>query len=73
MKIILKEFPLLWKTDHLFNLASEIIEAERLHLFMLHDGTRIDDIKYLSTLENGTELIVCTEIYCWSILNWKDT
>ena len=25
------------------------------------DGTRIDDNVYLSILENGTELIVCTE------------
>ena len=47
--------------DHLFNLASEIIEADRLHLFLLSDGTRIDHNEYLSSLENGTELIVCTE------------
>ena len=47
--------------DHLFRLASEIIEADRLHLFLLSDGTRIDDNEYLSSLENGTELIVCTE------------
>ena len=47
--------------DHLFNLASEIIKADRLHLFLLSDGTRIDDNEYLSSLENGTELIVCTE------------
>ena len=47
--------------DHLFNMASEIIEADNLHLFLLSDGTRIDDNEYLSSLENGTELIVCTE------------
>ena len=47
--------------DHLFRLASEIIEADRLHLFLLSDGTRIDDNEYLESLENGTELIVCTE------------
>ena len=47
--------------DHLFNLASQIIEADRLHLFLLSDGTRIDDNEYLSSLENGTELIVCTD------------
>ena len=47
--------------DHLFNLASEIIEADRLHLFLLSDGTRIDENEYLSSLENGTELIVCME------------
>ena len=46
---------------HLFNLASGIIEADRLHLFLLSDGTWIDDNEYLSSLENGTELIVCTE------------
>ena len=33
--------------DHLFRLASEIIEADRLHLFLLSDGTRIDDNEYL--------------------------
>ena len=47
--------------DHLFNLVSEIIKADRLHLFLLSDGTRIDDNEYLESLENGTELIVCTE------------
>ena len=46
--------------NHLSRLASEIIEADRLHLFLLSDGTRIDDNEYLSSLENGTELIVCT-------------
>ena len=46
---------------HLFNLASEIIKADRLHLFLLSDGTRIDDNEYLQSLENGTELIVFTE------------
>ena len=47
--------------DYLFHLASEIIKADRLHLFLLSDGTRIDDNEYLRSLENGTELIVCTE------------
>ena len=47
--------------DHLFNMASEIIEADRLHLFLLSDGTRIDDNEYLESLENGTTLTVCTE------------
>ena len=47
-------------TYHLFNLASEIIKADNLHLFLLSDGTRINGNKYLSSLENGTELIVCT-------------
>ena len=47
--------------DHLFDMASEIIKADNLHLFLLSDGTRIDNNEYLSSLENGTELIVCTE------------
>ena len=47
--------------DHLFNLASETTMADRLYLFLLSDGTRIDDNKYIESLENGTELIVCTE------------
>ena len=47
--------------DYLFHLASEIIKADRLHLFLLSDGTRIDDNECLESLENGTELIVCTE------------
>ena len=41
--------------DHLFNLASEMIGADNLHLFLLFDGTRIDNNEYLSSLENGTE------------------
>ena len=47
--------------DHLFRMASEIIKADRLHLVLLSDGTRIDDNEYLESLENGTELIVYTE------------
>ena len=47
--------------DHLFNLASEMIETDRLRLFSLSDGTRIDDNECLSSLEKVTELIVCTE------------
>ena len=47
--------------DYLFRLASEINEANRLHLFLLSDGTRVDDNEYLSSLENGTELIVYTK------------
>ena len=45
-------------TDHLFNMVSEIIEADNFDLFLLSDGTRIDDDEHLSSLENGTELIV---------------
>ena len=46
---------------HLFHLASQIIKADRLHLFLLSDGTRIDEDEYLESLESGTELIACTE------------
>ena len=46
---------------HLFHPASQIIEADRLHLFLLSDGTRIDDNEYIESLENDTELIICTE------------
>ena len=45
---------------HLFHLHSQI-EADRLHLFLLSDGTRIDDNEYLERLENGRELIICME------------
>ena len=44
----------------LSNLAREIIETDMLHLFLLFDGTQIDDNEYLNGLENGAELIVCT-------------
>ena len=37
------------------------MEVDRLHLFLLSDGTRIDDNEYLSSLENATESILCTE------------
>ena len=47
--------------DHLFYMASEIIEADNLHLYLLPEGIRIDNNEYLSSLENGTEFIVCTE------------
>ena len=33
--------------NHLFHMASEIIEADRLHLFLLSDGTQIDENEYL--------------------------
>ena len=48
--------------DHLFNIASEIIDADNLYLFLLSGGARIDDNEYLESLENGTEQIVCMEV-----------
>ena len=47
--------------NHLFRMASKILESDTLHLFLLSDGTRIDDNKYLESLDNATELIVCKE------------
>ena len=29
--------------DHLFRMASEIIESDKLHLFLLFDGTRMNE------------------------------
>ena len=46
---------------HHFHQASETIKTATLHLFLLSGGTRIDDKKYLSSLENVTELNICTE------------
>ena len=46
--------------DYLFHMASEIIESDRLHLFLLSEGTWIDDNECLEYLENAAELIVCT-------------
>ena len=42
-------------------MASKIIESDKLHLFLLSDGSRIDENQYLESLEIATELIVCTE------------
>ena len=47
--------------DHLFHLASEIFEPDTLHLFLLSDGSRIDENGYLGNLETAAELIVYTE------------
>ena len=33
--------------NHLFHMASEIIEADRLHLVLLSDGIQIDENEYL--------------------------
>ena len=47
--------------DHVFRMASEMFESDKLYLFLLSDGTRIDDNQYLESLETATELIVCIE------------
>ena len=46
---------------HLFRMVNDIIEGDNLHLFLLSDGTRLDDNECLESLENETKLIVCTE------------
>ena len=52
---------------HPFRMACEIIEFDVFNLFLLSDGTRIDDNEYLEILERGTELIVCTENQIWKL------
>ena len=47
--------------DDLFNLTSEMIGADNLHLFLLPGCTQIDNNEYLSNLENDPELIASTE------------
>ena len=56
--------------DHLFNMTSEKTEADNLHLFLLSDSNWIDDKKYLESLENGTELIVCKEEQIQKLLTY---
>ena len=34
--------------DHLFRMATEILESDALHLFLLSDGTQIDGDEYLT-------------------------
>ena len=58
--------------DHLFRMASEIIESDKLHLFILPDSTRINDNEYLESLETATDLIVCTEEQIQKLLIYFD-
>ena len=37
------------KIDNLFCMAGALLESDKLHLFLLSDGTRIDDNKYLES------------------------
>ena len=43
--------------DHLFRMATEILESDALHLFLLSDGTRIDGDEYLTLfrMEGGAK------------------
>ena len=57
-----EKIPIAVKTiNHLFHLASEIIEAGGLHLLLLSDGTRIDDDEYLESLEQIQKLSIYFE------------
>ena len=47
--------------NHLFHLASEIIEAGGLRLLLLSDGTRIDDDEYLESLEQIQKMSIYFE------------
>ena len=44
--------------DHPFCTSNEKPESDKLHLDFLLDGTRIDNDKYLESLETATELFV---------------
>ena len=46
---------------HLFYLASQIMDGDGFHLFLLSEGSRIDGDEYLSSVEDGSDLIVWTE------------
>lgn len=48
-------------TSHLFCNASELIDSDNLHLFLLSVGTRVHDDKYLKRQERSTDLTACTE------------
>ena len=52
-------------------IKKKIIKIDKLHLFLLSDGTWIDDYEYLESLENGTELIVCTEEQIRIVDKWN--
>ena len=44
--------------NHLFRMATEILESDALHLFLLSDGTRIDGDEYLTLfrMEGGKKV-----------------
>ena len=60
-KVNVERIPISAKNvGHLFHMNSEIIKSDKLHLFLLFDGTRIDNNEYLKSIESAIELIVCT-------------
>ena len=46
--------------DHIFYMASEI-ESNKLYLFLLSDGSLIEDNEYLDGSEANTKLNFCTD------------
>ena len=42
-------------------MAREILESDKLYLFLLSGDTCIDDRVYLENLETAADLIICTE------------
>ena len=47
--------------NHLFRIAVELMGTGEFHLFLLSEGTEIDDNEYLSSLEDNIELLVSGE------------
>ena len=47
----------------IFKMGAEIynVEKEVLVLLLFQDGTRIDDDEYLRTVDDGTDLLICTK------------
>ena len=47
----------------IFDMAEQILDIERqsLVLLLFEDGTRIDDKEYLESLNEDTDLLICTE------------
>lgn len=44
-----------------FHCGQRVLDSNKLHLFLLSDGTLIDNNKCLEILQNASVLIVCTE------------
>ena len=47
----------------IFDMAEQILDIEKqsLVLLLFEDGTRIDDKEYLESLNEDTDLLICTE------------
>ena len=61
-KVNLERIPVSVKNiDYLYCMAREILESDKLYLFLPSGGTCIDDRVYLENLETAADLIICTE------------